>query len=360
MVKLTVNKNIEHHENAINLLARLKEKCYEDNRLFSCVIELLTRCQLRCTHCLIPQHNQPGLSRKVIFNLIDQLADLRCPTVCFTGGEIFLRSDLLDIIKHASKRNLFIRLKTNGALITKSTADKLADNAIMQIDVSLYGPNAAIHDRITGSKGSFRSTINAVRLLKKRNLNVEMIVTFMKQNASYFKAISDLCASLNCGITYSSFILPHLNGNLKPLKLMVTNKQRSRINNYFQGGQPKVINSALEDTRDMKNKSNLCRTVWSTMIYICSNGDVNPCTILYQKYGNILQKPLSKILKSPLRDYLSRKISINDIEDCSACYRRNECENCRALAHIDTKEILGNSRLICYYMNMRDSQRRYV
>ena len=92
--------------------------------------ELTYRCNLKCAHCY-----QTGLSygeelsTKKIYSILDELASLGCLYITFTGGEILLRKDFLDIAQYARKKNFALRLFTNGTLIDPGTADKIKDFA---------------------------------------------------------------------------------------------------------------------------------------------------------------------------------------------------------------------------------------
>jgi len=340
--------------NAAGFLGQLQEKCFEEKRLFSCGIELLTRCQMKCIHCYLPQHHHSGLSRDVLRNLLDQLFELRCMSVGFSGGEIFLQKDLFDILGYATQKNFFIRLKTNGALIKPGMAKKIAGYSILQIDISLYGPNAAIHDGITRRKGSFEATLGAIRALKKNHLNVNLSAIILKQNVSSFRAIAALGKRLRCKVNFSSALLPRLDGDLAPLRLMASKKSRDKLDHFVRQRYAETGERMLKQL-SLKEKTRLCRRTWATSICVRSNGDVVPCTLISKSYGNILRQPLSRILKNPLKKYLSEKISIADTEGCSACVMQRECWNCRGLAYIETKEILGSSRLLCYYNDILSS-----
>ncbi|MBU5593191.1 hypothetical protein KQI89_15690 [Clostridium sp. MSJ-4] len=67
----------------------------DNNILNNATIELLTRCNWRCQHCYIPEHNNSGLSTNEWFNILHQLRAIGCFDILFTGGEPFYRDDII-------------------------------------------------------------------------------------------------------------------------------------------------------------------------------------------------------------------------------------------------------------------------
>lgn len=92
--------------------------------------------------------------------------------VSLTGGEIFLREDLFDIIEYA--RNLYMRvfLLSNATLLNEQIVARPADLSIANFSTSIYSLDENVHDNITGKKGSLKSTLKNIQLLKEYNIEV--------------------------------------------------------------------------------------------------------------------------------------------------------------------------------------------
>ena len=101
-------------------------------------IELLNQCNLRCVHCYLTDYQNKGLAFDVVINLLENLRKLGTLTVVFTGGEIFLRSDIFEIIQEARKRFFSVVLLSNISLLDEDDIQRLSELDIHYIAVSLY------------------------------------------------------------------------------------------------------------------------------------------------------------------------------------------------------------------------------
>src|SRR5207253_6915596 len=118
-------------------------------------IEVTRRCPLECRHCYNnldmadQQARNRELSKEEHFQLLDQLADLGCLWLCYTGGEIFARKDFLEIYTQAKKKGFLVTLFTNGTLITEKTADYLREWPPFSIEITLFGRTKETYEALT-------------------------------------------------------------------------------------------------------------------------------------------------------------------------------------------------------------------
>ena len=124
-------------------------------------IELTRRCNHHCRHCYnnLPAGDSKALAEELntdeLLRILDELAASGCVWLLFTGGEILLRPDFLEIYIYAKERGFLITLFTNGTLITPQLADELARRRPFSIEITLYGATPETYERVTGVPGSF-------------------------------------------------------------------------------------------------------------------------------------------------------------------------------------------------------------
>ncbi|MFI8829058.1 radical SAM protein [Streptomyces sp. NPDC053431] len=125
-------------------------------------------CPLRCSHCYSESGRRPSrhLSRSDIFTATDKIIAMRPQTVALAGGEPLLLPDIFAISERMNSAGIAVVIYTSGWALTQSMIEK-AESSLFQINVSLDGPRAAIHDRVRGRQGSFNRAAEALSLLNR-------------------------------------------------------------------------------------------------------------------------------------------------------------------------------------------------
>jgi MoaA/NifB/PqqE/SkfB family radical SAM enzyme len=138
------------------------------------VYEATMRCNLHCEFCYVGDLlNIEGewreeLPLEALERSFPAEAGLQ---VSLTGGEIFMRKDILDVMEvFRTKGYVCGFLTTNGTIITEARAEALAELAgrgfLKHVSVSIDGPGA-LHDRARGVAGTFERTAAGLRRLQQ-------------------------------------------------------------------------------------------------------------------------------------------------------------------------------------------------
>src|SRR2546425_9713977 len=149
------------------------------------MIELTYGCNLRCVHCYNPTHQaKDELGTAQIKALIDQLIEAGGLDLAFTGGEIFTRRDLFEILAYAAAKGCLITLLTTATLITPRRADRIQALHPHCVEISIYGVTQATYERVTRIPGSFTRFMTGVRLLRERAVPLLIKMPVMTLNRS--------------------------------------------------------------------------------------------------------------------------------------------------------------------------------
>ncbi|MGZ3419689.1 MAG: radical SAM protein [Polyangiales bacterium] len=148
-------------------------------RPYSITFILTHRCNFRCDYCDIPDAAAFEMSTAQFCDAIDQLAAAGMSRASFSGGEVLLRPDSLEIIGHAKKRGLFTSMNTNGWLVEENI-DAIARVLDMMV-VSVDGP-AETHDRVRNRRRSHERVVSAIELARARGIAVATITVLSKTN----------------------------------------------------------------------------------------------------------------------------------------------------------------------------------
>src|SRR4026208_852870 len=151
------------------------EKTGRADRLqMGAVYEATMRCNLHCEFCYVGDLlNIEGQWREEMTLDALRTAFPADPgfKVSLTGGEIFMRKDIMSVLDLFREKGYACGyLTTNGTIITEERAEALADLAaagfLKHISVSIDGPGE-LHDIARGLKGTFERTCARLRRLQE-------------------------------------------------------------------------------------------------------------------------------------------------------------------------------------------------
>ncbi|PYU41972.1 MAG: heme d1 biosynthesis radical SAM protein NirJ, partial [Acidobacteria bacterium] len=83
---------------ATPVMDRLISRTVEKHRPLSVHFDLTYRCNERCVHCYLDHDNHGELTTAECLQVLDDLARSGALFLTFSGGEIFLRPDLYEIL----------------------------------------------------------------------------------------------------------------------------------------------------------------------------------------------------------------------------------------------------------------------
>jgi MoaA/NifB/PqqE/SkfB family radical SAM enzyme len=81
----------------------------------------------------------------------------------FSGGEPLVREDLYEAVKRANDSGMVCTIASNGVLMTRAAAEKLAKVGIRRVEIGLDGATAETHDFLRNRPGSFQATLEGIR-----------------------------------------------------------------------------------------------------------------------------------------------------------------------------------------------------
>jgi len=154
------------------------------------------QCNLYCDHCYAAAETEPApgeLSTAEGKRFLDDLAEFGAPVVLFSGGEPLARSDLVELVAHASDAGLRPVLSTNGTLLTEERARELRDAGLQYAGVSVDGLRER-NDEFRGQEGAFDRALAGIEASQTAGLKTGLRYTITRHNADDLEAIVDLLA----------------------------------------------------------------------------------------------------------------------------------------------------------------------
>jgi len=124
------------------------------------LVELTNSCNLACLMCPHSKmkRSRGVMSQELFRKIIDQAEDLNIRSIKLAGlGEPLLDKDIADKIAYAKKKNLSVKMFTNGMLLNRQRAQQLVGSGVDEIFISIDGGSQAVQERLR--KGSNFSQI---------------------------------------------------------------------------------------------------------------------------------------------------------------------------------------------------------
>ena len=286
---------------------------------FVVIIGMNNTCNLNCKYCSMPKYK-----KKVFFPfnkispIIDQIAKMKIPYISFSGGEPLLCKDMEKIGLYAHKKGIMTNLNTNGTLITKERAKKIA-MFFDHVRISINGP-ARIHDKITGVKGSFRKSTEALKYLtsiENRRAKVGINLLICKKNE---KSIKNFVKKFNPKVDFISF-LPEFNFTFNPYKKVynissdIINIQKKLAKNRKNGCQENFLKKQII-SKEKCDAGKLFLEIFAT-------GEVVACPFkwnLFKKNKKERILFLGNIYKENLYDLIKKARKMEFPFKCDGCH----------------------------------------
>ena len=242
----------------------------------------------------------------------------------FMGGEPLMRDGVFDLIKHANSKNVFVKLQTNGSLITTNNIKQLEDSKVSQVEVSLDGTTPDTNDMIRGV-GSFDKAINALEILRDSNIpKIGICFTITKYSQHQLYDLIVLARKYRVEELFLSIYVP-------------MTKDRDLINELTPTNIGTSVNDVIRNNPDMVIFTSPPCEAAKTYCAISPSGDVRPCTLSREIAGSVKNSSFEDIW---LNSELMRKVRepYNRSLACRFCKHKYECRfPCIAKCYYDTK-----------------------
>lgn len=181
-------------------------------------LKLSYACNNNCIHCVIADQRERAKSLGKDYlttnEVLTELLEARKSgfrVVTFTGGEPTLRRDLPLLVRFARSLGLEVGLQTNARVLALESYREALCGLGVRFVVAIHGAEAAVHDSITRTPGSFGQTLGAMRALTDRGEKVTGKIVISRVNMAQLPAIAALLLESN--VMRANFTFPHGLGN---------------------------------------------------------------------------------------------------------------------------------------------------
>ena len=326
------------------LLQKVIDKCSKLNIPAQVVLELTYRCNLRCVHCYVDLDGNDELTSVEYKRVLDQLKAAGTIFLLFTGGEIMVRNDFLEIAAYARYKGFIPGFLTNCTLVTPEISRALAKLRPFSVTTSLYGATPATHESVTLVPGSFERTLEGIKLLVSAGVVPIVQTLIMKTNLNEVTQIKTLVERLGAEARISMDITPSKTGADFPFRYEAEGEELAGCH-----WNPDILES-IDDAGPGPCKAG------KAICSISPQGNVFPCPMFPLKLGNVKQSSFDSIWHlQPCAELRSiRSITRSDFDICNTCQLRAYCHRCSGVAYLESGHADAPSPSAC-----RQAQARY-
>jgi radical SAM protein with 4Fe4S-binding SPASM domain len=325
-------------------------------------IEVTRRCPLECQHCYnnLPMGDQDARSREMTteehFKMLDELVEMGCFWLLYTGGEIFARKDFLEIYTYAKKKGFLITLFTNGTLITEKIANYLVEWPPFAIEITLYGRTRETYEALTMIPGSYDRCLRGIRLLRERGLPLKLktvATSINKHEVTSMRRFAE--EELGVEFKFDSQINPRIDCSQSPLAVRLTPEEVVALDM----AEPKGVSEYRRLARhDQENPRGLGP---DDGVYVCGGGmgsfainaygESSICVISQQETFGVRGVGIKQVWEGSLLRLRERKRT--KMTKCVRCQIRPLCGMCPANGELENGDQESPVEFLCHVAHLR-------
>jgi MoaA/NifB/PqqE/SkfB family radical SAM enzyme len=301
----------------------------------SAYFEVTYRCNANCQYCFLGKlrHSTTDLDTKSIKNIIDKLATSGIIFLAITGGEPFVRNDILQILDHVKMAGFFSAgIMTNGICLTKDHLSYLASHRSefgFGVSLTVFSHDPSINDLYFGIKGSLKTIIENATFLKDHGIPILIKIPIFsdtvksaRESINFFK---------NKGFTVNSFVQKTVTPeNQDFLKESITDDFMREYFSIIEGKKRERVKVRDQNKSSPGNNYSTC-SGRLTAITVGPRGGLRPCILMEPQYSdvNLIDYANLKlaIQASPLCTNI-RKLTERDFPKCKKCPDSADCVIC--------------------------------
>jgi radical SAM protein with 4Fe4S-binding SPASM domain len=325
-------------------------------------IEVTRRCPLECQHCYnnLPMGDQDARSREMTteehFKMLDELVEMGCFWLLYTGGEIFARKDFLEIYTYAKQKGFLITLFTNGTLINEKVADYLVEWPPFSIEITLYGRTKETYEELTQIPGSYERCLRGIKLLRERGLPLKLKTVATSVNKHEVTAMRQF-AEEDLGVEFKmdGQINPRIDCSQSPLAVRLTPEEVVALDMDAPKGMSEYRRLAK---RDSENPPNLSK---NDTVYFCGGGmngfainaygEMGICLISQQETFDVRRSGLTPAWNDSLRELRTRRRT--RATKCVECRIQSLCGMCPANGEMENGDRESPVEFLCHVAHLR-------
>jgi MoaA/NifB/PqqE/SkfB family radical SAM enzyme len=270
-------------------------------------IGITDACPQNCGYCYNRGREGIVMDTEMILALVRELKSMGVFWIGLTGGEPLLNRDIVRIVE-AIGDDCSAKLFTTGSNLTERLGADLKRAGLTYVSVSLDHWDEAIHDRIRGHRGAFRTALRALEILRKLGGMHVSVSTVLSGDMLRTERVEELLAflrRLEVDEAWLSEAKPSTRECWKK-EMVITEPERQDLIR-LQGRWNKRGGLTVNYLGHFEDRRHFGCTAGHKMVFIDPFGEVSPCVFIPMTFGNVREGSLRTLCNGmrsrfPVRD----------------------------------------------------------
>lgn len=326
-------------------------------------MELLPLCNMNCDMCYVrlsrPEMERQGRMRTGAewLALGREMAEAGTLFLLLTGGEPLLHPDFKEIYLGLKKLGFILTVNTNGTLIDESWADFFAQNKPRRINITLYGSDEPTYENLCHYKGGYEKTVNAVRLLRQRGVDVKLAGSMAAGNVDDFSTMISVAKALDVPMHIDPYMVPASRERNKPFdeqSRLLPEKAAAACVDYVKNYLGEEEFARYRDKhlhqidnfvpREEKYSVPGCAAGRSSFT-INWQGKMRPCVACSEPSAEVFDIGFAESWKQISAAFQA----VRYCSECSNCRLRPVCRTCALACLLETGDYMKKPEYLCRY-----------
>ena len=322
-------------------------------------LELTPLCTMDCGMCYV-RLSREEMERKgrlhtaeEYITLAEEMSRAGVLFLLLTGGEPLLFPGFRKLYTALKKMGFVLTVNTNGTLIDGDWADFFAAHKPRRVNITLYGSTEQTYERLCRCPGGFEKTVQAVRLLKARGVDVKLNSSAVKPNRRELAEIYRIGQVLDVPVHTDCYMLPGLRERglppdrqtrLNPEEAARAELESLRSELGPEGLREYAARMLQETDNTQKNRgTGIFCLAGNCSFTVNWQGELRPCVSLSAPSAPVFERGFEAAWQETREK--AKRLRMN--EKCGLCRLRPVCKVCPAAARLETGEDEGLPEYLC-------------
>ena len=275
---------------------RLVHAAFSKKRIpFQVYYAVTGKCPCHCDHCSYAKRSDHELSSPESLQFIDDVKELGCSLIGFTGGEPLLRKDLESMIA-SCKPELATVLFTTGHGLTLDRAHALKKAGLDWFTVGFESADENKHDAVRKFPGSFQQALEAIHVAQQSGLYtaISTVASKRKVNDGEIDRLYEFAKQHDvCELR----IIPYVatGGGVGDTKEMLGLKEYEYLTSFHKTMNMRKDGPVVESFSYIESSELYGCGAGYHHFFVDAAGYVCPCDLTPLSFGNVTEESLEMI-----------------------------------------------------------------